>query len=47
MKDQNAMEIAFRKAVEDGTKKDKDFIKDKLFGAKKDIKNKKNKIEKD
>ena len=37
MKTPNSMEIAFRKAVEEGTKKDKDAIKAKLFGVKENI----------
>ncbi len=45
MKEPNSMQLAFKKAVEEGIKKDKDVIKDKLFGAHIVIKNKKNKKE--
>jgi hypothetical protein len=33
----NSLEIAFRKAVQDGTKKDKDFIKECMFGKKNEV----------
>lgn len=44
MKELNAMEAAFKKAVEESTKKDKDFIKEKMFGKQEQVTNKKNKI---